>query len=65
MAKADNLATWRGELADLVNLESGLSDWELRFIEDVTARLKAHLNWTPSPKQRAVIAKIWDRECGG
>lgn len=65
MAEADNMATWKGELDDLANLESGLTDWELRFVEDVTMRCLSDPSWAPSPKQRGVIGRIWDRCCGG
>ncbi|HUT58065.1 MAG TPA: hypothetical protein VNA25_09480 [Phycisphaerae bacterium] len=53
---------WRGELDDLLEVESGLSNWEVEFIETVDANRPA--GKPPSDKQIAKIHEIWDRRCG-
>jgi len=49
----------RGELADLLKIESGVSDSALEYIDSVNV-------WVGdlTPKQIEVIHNIWDRYCG-
>jgi len=54
--------TTPGELDDLLALEGGLTAWEIDFVDSVNKAVEAGNNL--SPKQQAVIHKIWDRLCG-
>ena len=50
-----------GELEDLLALESGLTDWEVEFIESLDARLRDGPDLTA--RQIGKLHKIWDRRC--
>ncbi len=50
----------RAEVRDLLQLEEGLSEWEVNFVEDVN---KWRREYTPA--QMKTIHRIWDRRCGG
>ena len=53
-----------GELDDLLAEDSGLTDWELTFIEDLRlVRAAKGLDWRPSEGQRQKLHEIWDRVC--
>lgn len=53
----------RGEIDDLLAVESGLTDWEVGFIESVSRRVEnGRLPLTD--KQAATLHRIWDRVCG-
>ena len=54
--------TMRGELADLLALEGGLTAWEIDFLDSINRAVEAGNRL--SPKQEAVLHKIWDRLCG-
>jgi len=65
---------WKEELKDLLNVESGLSDWEMEFVESVAdstligriqrRTLEVHyLN--PTAKQEKKIHELWDKHCSG
>jgi len=58
---ADNY--WRGELDDLLEVENGLSPWEIEFVEDMD-RSRRNPNFRPTEKQVAKVAEIWDQVCG-
>jgi hypothetical protein len=49
-------------LDDLLAMESGLTQWEVDFIEDLAIRRKEckedEVHWTLSPKQRDMLIKI-------
>ena len=48
----------REHLQDLLNLNAGLTEWELEFVESVS-------KWTDdlTDKQIAMIYKIYERRC--
>ena len=48
-------------LNDLLDLESGLSDWEVDFIEDVVLWEKINKTWTPGQSKK--IIEIYDDRC--
>ena len=58
----EELELCRGEIADLLDLEDGLSDWELRFIQSVGNQ--AEERGSLSEKQAAIVHKVWDKLCG-
>lgn len=49
----------RSEVSDLLNVEGGLSDWEVKFIESV-AKWRGDF----TEKQVVTIHKVWDRLLG-
>lgn len=52
----------RGELDDLLEVDHGLTPWEIQFIEDLVQRLENG----PLPltdRQLAKLHQIWDRRC--
>lgn len=51
-----------GEINDLLDLEDGLSDWELTFIESVNDQLDHGAVLTE--KQTAKLHQIWARHLG-
>jgi hypothetical protein len=61
MTPADEEA--REQLDDLLNLESGLSDATIKFIESLDKQLSAKGYLTA--KQRRVLGEIWDKQDGG
>ena len=48
-------------LNDLLDLEVGLSDWEVDFIEDMV--LWENINHTWTPNQAKKIIEIYDDRC--
>ena len=50
----------RKMLKDLLNVESGLSDWEVNFIDSLSKRA-VYLNF--SPKESAIIERLWGSKC--
>lgn len=46
-------------LADILNRESRLNDWELSFISDITDTIEAE-GWL-SEKQVKALTKIWEK----
>jgi len=46
------------QLDDLLDVESGLTDWELKFIEDLDSRWRDR---ELSDKQAATLEKIYER----
>ena len=56
------MADWRDELDDLLALESGLTDWEVGFIDSID--LRRDLDRPMSTKQIAMVRQVWDRRCG-
>lgn len=50
------------ELRALLALESGLSDWELRFAESVLRQYEESKSFTY--KQENKIGELWDKHCG-
>ena len=51
-----------GELDDLLNVDHGLTPWEVEFIEDMD-RKRERTKWF-TPRQVEKIRKLWDRHCG-
>lgn len=47
-----------GMLRDLLDLEEGLTDWELKFIEDLAHNL-FDLKFDLTPGQRNKLVEIW------
>ena len=52
---------WQGELDDLLGLESGLTKWEIEFVESVEQRRKFGRPVTAG--QIAKIHQVWDKRC--
>jgi len=52
----------RGEIDDLLDLDHGLSPWEVEFIDSIDGQLAERDSL--SPKQRKILHKIWKRLCG-
>ena len=50
------------EVGDLLELESGLSDWEVEFVDSVNQQIDAGRLLTS--RQEAKIHQIWDKHCG-
>lgn len=50
-------AVIRGEFDDLLAVESGLTDWELGFIEDISDTIEVGDNLTAA--QRDKLHEIW------
>ena len=57
-----------GEMLDeLLAVESGLTDWEVGFIESLDKRRESAfggLLWAPSSQQAAKVEGIWGERCG-
>jgi hypothetical protein len=47
-------------LQELLDLEEGLTPWELEFIENLSHREKP---MNLSEKQREKLVKLWERHC--
>ena len=51
------------QLDDLLELEEGLTDWEVGFIESLSHQ-RERPDWKPSQKQAATLERIWkERIC--
>ena len=57
---AANDDTWVEELEDLLDVESGLSDWEVNFVDDVSKKLK-DVHYVPSELMKNKIKTLWDK----
>lgn len=51
-------------LDELLALESGLTDWEVDFIESVNRQRDGRLLWSPTAQQAAKVVAIWDERIG-
>lgn len=49
---------WQDLLDDLLELDEGLSDWEVQFIEDLNRRRNAGYSLTAGQKKK--LAEIWE-----
>ncbi len=58
----DDLDILRGELQDLMDLEEGMTGWEVEFVESMFSDFQAG-RWI-TRKQTEKIHQIWDRMCG-
>ena len=54
----------RGEVDDLLNIDEGLSEWELTFVDRIADRLKDSYGYELTDKQVTKLHQIWDRLCG-
>jgi hypothetical protein len=58
---------WERHLDELLRLEEGLTDWELKFVESMAhqrdAMLKDPLPAAPTVRQALLIDKIWEARC--
>jgi hypothetical protein len=59
--KADESGRIANMLEELNNLEDGLSEWEMNFVDDLMDR---GASGPFSPKQASTIEKIWDEKIG-
>jgi len=50
-----------GELDDLLALDSGLTPWEVEFVDAMAGRRGDKQEF--SRKQRIVLKKLWDKLC--
>lgn len=55
------MTDYKEELEDLLKLKSGLTDWEVRFIDSCHRQLKFKSDL--SEKQQDRIRKIWWEKC--
>lgn len=51
----------KGELADLLKIESGLSDWEIKFLESISRTLDEGRYLSTGQVNK--LAQIWDKHC--
>ena len=51
-----------GELSDLLDVDHGLDDWELGFIESINKRIEG--GRPLSVGQVSKLHKTWDKHCG-
>jgi len=51
----------KGEITDLLNVDNGLSDWTVGFIDSINQRQESGLGLTV--KQAAKVHELWDRHC--
>lgn len=52
----------RDLIRSLCDLEEGLSEWEVEFVDDIAQRMKADPGMTLTLKQRAKATEIANRE---
>lgn len=52
--------TWEAKLDALLDLDDGLTDWEVEFVESLNKQRKRQ-GWEPSPKQEATLERIYDQ----
>jgi len=62
MEKVDHDAEASSMLDELLDLEEGLSDWEVSFIESLDRQRRAKRVFTE--RQRAKIAELWNLAFG-
>ena len=60
--KPPDIKDWRAELDDLCDVDDGLSNWEMDFIDDL-ARLAEVENFIPTARQKIYIGKLWMKHC--
>ncbi len=55
-----------GLLDDLLDVEDGLSEWEVKFVDDIDKRRQADSDRPRmlTPKQAAKLQEIWEKHCG-
>ncbi len=53
---------WQGELDDLLKLETGLTDWEVKFVERLDVCRGCDI--PPSDGQIEKLHQMWDERCG-
>ena len=59
------LTDWQNMLEELLNDESDtMSAWEVEFIDSLNRQWTRHEDMAISPKQRAVLERIWDKVFG-
>lgn len=51
-------------LDELLELDHGLDDWTVNFIEDLANRRKENENYRLSEKQHDKLREKWDQFCG-
>ena len=61
---ANDIIFLQGELDDLLELESGLDDYELKFVEDMAEKVKKKGIEKLTPGQVTFMRKLWDNLCG-
>lgn len=49
-------------MADLCEIEEGLSEWEVEFVDDVSKRLERSGSLTDGQRRKA--EEIWEENCG-
>ena len=54
---------WAQCLDDLLNVDGGMSDWEVEFIDDIDHRYRDDPSWEPSERQKEKIYELYDRYC--
>ena len=47
-------------LDDLIDVEDGLSAWEVEFVDDLDKRRTADPEWEPSEGQSDKLTEIWE-----
>lgn len=55
------VARLRGQLEDLCDLDEGLSDWEVQFVEDLVDHFE--MNDGCTRKQADKIDELYERHC--
>lgn len=53
--------TWQEQLKELLDLEEGLSDWEVTFVEDLSHDLNANENFDPAPGRILKLNEIYEQ----
>lgn len=48
-----------------LDVEDGLTDWEVGFIESVGELFDEHLSPFLTDKQRTAVRQLWDKYCRG
>ena len=51
----------KNEITDLLDVSSGLTDWEVSFVEDIFRELS--YNKILSFKQVTKVHELWDKHC--
>ena len=59
---AANDDTWVDDLEDLLKVASGLSPWEVNFVDDVSKKCE-FIGFDPSELQKEKIKALWDKHC--
>jgi len=53
---------WQDELRDLLEVEEGLTDWEVNFIESMENHRRRGED--ASERQKFKVGQLWDKHCG-